>query len=76
MRQKKENKTNIIKTKKELVFFFLTFFYRIVPYIFANVHLRLKKNPKKLTEYENVVQFKMHSSLICSIKTLNVFLKS
>lgn len=75
MRQKKENKTNIIKTKKELVFF-LTFFYRIGPYIFANVHLRLKKKTQKLTEYENVVQFKMHSSLICSIKTLNVFLKS
>lgn len=75
MRQKKENKTNIIKTKKELVFF-LTFFLENRTIYFCKCSFKIEKKNQKLTEYENVVQFKMHSSLICSIKTLNVFLKS
>lgn len=76
MRQKKENKTNIIKTKKELVFFFFNLFLQNRTIYFCKCSFKIEKKPQKLTEYENVVQFKMHSSLICSIKTLNVFLKS
>lgn len=76
MRQKKENKTNIIKTKKELVFFFFNFFLQNSTIYFCKCSFKIEKKNQKLTEYENVVQFKMHSSLICSIKTLNVFLKS
>lgn len=76
MRQKKENKTNIIKTKKKLVFF-KNFFLQNRTIYFCKCSFKIeKKKNQKLTEYENVVQFKMHSSLICSIKTLNVFLKS